>query len=398
VQRPLNPRERRIVDLAGGLADRFAAGAGALDRENAFPSENYELLEQAGYLKLTVPEEFGGLGASLYETLLAQERLAMGDPATALTVNMHVIPIGQWAALWRRNGNAAIEDVLRRAGAGELVWASFTSERGMSNTIMDSSTRARRVDGGYLISGYKIFCTNITAATDFTITARLDEDGSEPQLLLLRVNKDAAGLTPTGKWDTLGMRATQSIDLEIEDLFVSEDALFHAQPVGHLTEAVARTILCWGMTSFGAIYSGLAAGAIEWAKETVLRLGRQSDPLVQNAFADMEILLETGRALLYRHAHEVGEGLIYEQIPLQDVVARAALAKMVPVNNAIQILEQIVDVVGGAALSRSLPLERLLRDAYAGPVMPLNNHTARKLIGASALGITVAPVAEAVPL
>src|ERR687892_2707374 len=100
----LTPRERDLVELAGGLADRFAERAGEHDRESTFPFENYEEMREAGYLGLTVPEELGGRGASLYELILAQERLAMGDGSTALAVNMHVSPIGQLASLWRGGG------------------------------------------------------------------------------------------------------------------------------------------------------------------------------------------------------------------------------------------------------------------------------------------------------
>src|SRR5947209_3108876 len=82
----LTPRQREIWELAGRLADTFAERAQTFDRENRFPFENYEELRESGYLRLTVPEELGGLGASLYETVLAQERLAQGDGSTALAV------------------------------------------------------------------------------------------------------------------------------------------------------------------------------------------------------------------------------------------------------------------------------------------------------------------------
>ena len=392
MRRPLTSREREIVDLAGGLADRFTARAGTYDRENRFPVENYVDLKESGYLRLSVPEEFGGFGASLHEIMLAQERLAMGDPGTALAVNMHVVPIGQWAGIWRINHNPAIAAVLAKAGSGELVWAGFTSERGVANTIMDANTKAEKVDGGYRITGYKTFCTNIAVATDFTITARLDGDAGDAELLILHATRDAPGFQPTGTWDTLGMRATQSIDLEIDSVFVPDEALIHRQPIGHLNEVIGRTILSWGVSSFGAVYSGIAVAAFEWAKDMVIRQGRERDPLIQALFAEMDVLIETGRAVLWRHAQEVADGLIYEQLTVQEVIARASLAKLVPVNNTISVMQKVIDAVGGPTLSRSLPFERLWRDAQAGPVMPFNNLAAAKLIGATAFGIEIAPI------
>src|SRR5262245_47391126 len=140
MRRPCTARERKIVELAGNLAEQFAPRAAEHDRESTFPFENYDIMRSSGYLRLTVPEEFGGMGASLYELMIAQERLAMGDAGTALAVNMHLTPIGQWAGIWRITKNPAIEDILRRAGNDSLIWAGFTSEAGVENVIMGAKT------------------------------------------------------------------------------------------------------------------------------------------------------------------------------------------------------------------------------------------------------------------
>jgi alkylation response protein AidB-like acyl-CoA dehydrogenase len=118
LKRILTPRQREIVELAGGLADVFAERAQRWDRENAFPFSNYDDLRESGYLRGTVPQDLGGGGWSLGELVLAQERLAMGDGATALAVNMHVSPIGQWASIWRDTGDERLEEMLRGVAAG----------------------------------------------------------------------------------------------------------------------------------------------------------------------------------------------------------------------------------------------------------------------------------------
>src|SRR5690349_19019072 len=91
----LTPRQQHIVELAGTLAERFAARADAHDRVGSFPFENYADLHEFGYLKLIVPREYGGEGADLFEIVLAQERLARGDGATAMAVDMTLHLIGQ---------------------------------------------------------------------------------------------------------------------------------------------------------------------------------------------------------------------------------------------------------------------------------------------------------------
>ncbi|MBL8268337.1 MAG: acyl-CoA/acyl-ACP dehydrogenase [Steroidobacter sp.] len=386
------------MELAARLADDFALRAAEHDRDGTFPFENYDLMRDCGYLRLTVPEEFGGMGASLYELMLAQERLAMGDAATALAVNMHLTPIGQWAGIWRITRNPAIEDVLRRAGENTLVWAGFTSEPGVENVIMGAKTRATRAPGGYIVDGYKVFCTNIEVATDFTVSVQHDDPVHGPELLLLKVSRDSPGLRPVRNWDVAGMRSTQSGDLEIKSLFVPEHNVVHRQPIGQYNETIARTILCWGVSSFGAVYSGIGAGAIEWARQQVARRNRQTDPAVRQLFAEMEVLLETGRAVAYRHAQEVREEQIFEQLTIQEVMARSALAKMVPVNNTIAIMQKIIDAVGSAAFQRKQPFERMLRDAHAGPFMPFSNLAAYRLFAANVFGEELAPTGPALDL
>jgi len=385
----LTPEQQEIVDLAGQLADTFAERATTYDRENRFPVENYVELRESGYLTLTVPRELGGRGATLYDLVLAQERLAMGDGSTALAVNMHVSPIGQWASIWRSTGDERLEKLLRRVAAGEVVWASLTAEQGVANNLMDARTTATKVDGGYRISGRKMFCTNSVVATNFSFTARYDDPETGPRLGLFQTAK-GDGFEFVETWDTLGMRGTQSNDLQIEDAFVPDSALVHSLPVKHLDATVLKSVFCWAMATFGSVYLGIAAGAMDWTRQMVEQRERTRDPFVQSSFAQMELLLETARAVLYRHCQDVESAEIL-RIGVQKGFARAALAKVVPCNNAVEIMRHVVDVAGGAAFLRRFPLERMWRDVQAGPIMPYNNHQALQLLGATSLGVPLAP-------
>src|SRR6266851_3458827 len=95
-------REQRFIDLAAGLADDFAQRAAQHDEEASFPHENYARLRESGYTVLTVPERFGGLGATLLERIKAQERLAQGCGPTALAINMHFNVLGLLIDLHQR--------------------------------------------------------------------------------------------------------------------------------------------------------------------------------------------------------------------------------------------------------------------------------------------------------
>jgi alkylation response protein AidB-like acyl-CoA dehydrogenase len=389
----LTPRERELVELAGSLADRFAERAAEHDREATFPFENYEDMREAGYLGLTVPEELGGRGAGLYELILAQERLAMGDGSTALAVNMHVSPIGQLASLWRSSGDERLADVLRRAADGRLVYASMSAEPG-DPILMTSSTVAERVDGGYRVTGKKIFGTESAVCTEFSTRARYDDPQRGPEVLFFRLPRDVEGLRMKETWDTMGMRATRSDDFELDNVFVPDEAVFHSYPVEHFDATMLKTVWGWAMPTFGAVYLGIGAGALQFAREQVQARGRQDDAHVQNLFAEMEVLLETARAVLYRHAQEMDSGALYTQVPVQDGMARAVLTKYVTTNNAVAIVDRALHVVGGAGYYRRFPLERMYRDVRAGPIMPYSNLEAHDLFGRTSLGIGIAPAVE----
>src|SRR5579859_5799960 len=94
---PRTERQRGLMRLTATLADRFAERAAEHDRDNSFPFENVRDMHEAGYLALTVPEEYGGLGANVLEFVLCQQRLAQGDGATALAVGMHLANVGRLA-------------------------------------------------------------------------------------------------------------------------------------------------------------------------------------------------------------------------------------------------------------------------------------------------------------
>jgi alkylation response protein AidB-like acyl-CoA dehydrogenase len=394
MRQPLTTRQQEIVDLAGSLALEFGERAAEHDRDATFPFENYDRMRDAGYLGLTVPEELGGRGASLYELLLAQERLATGCSATALAVNMHVSPIGQLAILWRRTGDPNLEQSLRDAAAGRTIYAAMTAERGHS-VLMDSHTIAERVDGGFRVTGDKIFGTESAVCTQFTSMARYEDPVTGPRVLFFRIPRDSDGMTVKQTWDTMGMRGTQSNDFRLDGVFVPEDAVFHSFPVGHFDAIMLKTVWCWAQPSFGAVYLGIGLGAMEYAREQAIKRGTASSPQIQQLFAEMEILLETARAVLYRHAAEVEADLIADRLEVQEGMARAVLAKYVAGNHAAQIVDKAMHVVGGSGYYRRSPLERMYRDVRAGTIMPANNVEAFELIGRTAVGIEVAP---AIPL
>jgi alkylation response protein AidB-like acyl-CoA dehydrogenase len=398
MRRLLTDRQAEIVDLAASLADRFAERAPAHDRDNTFPAENWPEMAQAGYLALAVPTELGGRDATVLELLLAQERLAQGCGSTALAVLMHHTTVTSFRAAWRRTRDPRAERFLRGAATGEIVLASCTSEAGHGGAIEDCSTTATRVEGGFRLDGRKIFFTESAVATHFTTVAKLEHPKLDhamlgPQMVFFGgIPIETAGAEIVRTWDTLGMRATQSNDLVLDGVFVPDECLFHACPVGHLDATIALTVWSLNVPAFGAVSLGIAAGGIEHARSAVFARGRQADAEVQHAFAEMEILLESARAVLQRHGQEVESFDRGAALTVPELFARGNLAKYVACENAVRIMHLVLEVTGGQGYHRRSPVERMYRDVRAGAIMPDSSPAARRTFAETALDIAAKPV------
>ena len=390
MERCLNARESRVVGIADGLAASFTAGAAGHDRDASFPRDNYEELRAAGMLGLTVPEELGGMGAGLYEMCLVLERLAGGCASTALALTMHVSPILQLGLLWRGGtAGAGAEETLRGAATGEVIFASLSAEAGAS-TLMTSRATAVPVDGGYRVTGEKVFATESAVCTHFSTMARFDDPDRGPRIVFFRIPRSAEGLVFHDTWDTLGMRATQSDDWEMRDVFVPEDAVFHSYPVGHLDGGLLRTVWGTAMPAFGSVYLGVAAGALDWCREWAVGRGHRHHPGVQSRIARMEILLESARAAIRSHCIDWESGAL-PALDVQAGIAKCCAVKHIATNNAVEMLDLAMEIAGSSGFHRRNPLERMYRDVRAGTVHPANNLDTEELVGKTALGIAVAP-------
>src|SRR5690606_28965434 len=150
--------------------------------------------------------------------------------------------VAQMADMWRATGDPKLAQFFTDVAEGRIVWASLTSERGVGNSITDSTVRAERVEGGFSVTGNKVFCTNTDICTHFSLTARYDDPEAGPTVMIMRTSRDAPGLEVHRTWDTMGMRATQSNDLRIEGLIVPDEDIIHRFPANHLDAVVVKTV------------------------------------------------------------------------------------------------------------------------------------------------------------
>jgi alkylation response protein AidB-like acyl-CoA dehydrogenase len=251
--------QRELQQRARCLAEDFATRAAEHDREASDPVENYAALRDAGFYGLNVPTEFGGAGVGLLGWSLAAEELGRGCASTALSFNMHLSVVGPVLqsplvppAVKERLAKMVVQD-------GKLVGGNF-SEPTTSGLVGTPGplTRARRVTGGYRITGRKAFASMIAAADFVMVMAYPDEATAPTAAMLLLVPPEASGRRVEHVWDTLGMRATRSDSMILEDCFVPEDALlFRSDDI----VPFRRTGANWFWASYTPVYLGIGVAA-----------------------------------------------------------------------------------------------------------------------------------------
>lgn len=373
--------------LSEEAVTRFNSRAAGYDRENAFFSEDFEELRAAGYLKMAVPEDLGGMGMTLAEVCRQQRRLAYHAPATALATNMHLYWTGVAADL-RKAGDASLEWLLREAAAGE-VFAAGHGERGNDLPLFLSTARAERVDGGYKLYGHKMFGSLTPVWTRLGIHAMDASDPNNPQIVHVFMPRDTPGYRIDPSWDTLGMRATRSDDTVLEGAFVPDRYVARVLPAG-AADLFVLGIFAWAEPTFASIYLGLAKRALDIGmagakKRTSLALSRSMayHPEVQHLVAESVFALEGAEAQVEKVADDWSNGVDHGgNWPLKLVAAK---------HNATEAAKKVVDAMmtisGGTGMFKSNELERLYRDVRCGGFHPANSMLAHELVGKIALGI-----------
>jgi alkylation response protein AidB-like acyl-CoA dehydrogenase len=404
--------QQELMALARGLAlERFAPRAERHDREASFPFDDYDDLRAAGLLALCVPEQYGGRGASYETYCLVAEQLAQGNGSTALTFNMHcltMLMMGEMADAMPMSAKARERhEALRRRKYSEVVERgvfygqphSEPVEQGQTDTALSMGgrrfgTTARKVDGGYVVTGRKFFVSLAGAAPYFATPAiRLGDEPWIERTLYLQVPKDAPGVSFPGEWDPMGMRGTVSRDMSLQDVFVPDEG--EVLPPG-LFGALYNAFPHLSPLTFSATFLGLMQAAYDYTIEYLTgkvpgASGVQTEVATKgHAVAEMLFTLEAARALYYR---AIAEARV--DAPL-DAVQRARAACVTVQRSAVTVTQEAIRVCGGRALLRRHPLERYARDARAGALMrPWTQDIATQQAWESALG--VAPGQGAAP-
>ncbi|MEI7713944.1 MAG: acyl-CoA dehydrogenase family protein [Rhodospirillales bacterium] len=360
----------RLRDRCLELAADFATRSAAHDRDASHPTENYDILRSEGFLALTVPKAYGGQGVGFLGHTLAYEALGQGCPSTALSFNMHasvVNPVLESPEVSEATKRYIADLVVNR---GALIGGNF-SEPGHTSLIGERPLTARtvRVPGGYRINARKMFASML-GATDYAMVLTYPDGMTAPTAgALMLVPRDAPGRRVDANWDVLGMRATRSDALLLDDCAVDERA---ALLWTNDLRTFRRSYFNWFWGSYTAVYLGVAVAAYDELRRVVRerRPEGYAQPLayhpdVRRHVAELSADLEAARLIVYRSAW-----LSDRDGPTDETTAALYRAKYV-VGEAVGRIGRVALNLGGAhAIFKGSRLEQLFRDAAPGAIQP----------------------------
>lgn len=350
----LSDHDQQLLDRARALAADFATRARAHDDDASFPEEDFRRLREEGFLTLAVPKELGGHGmwqSNQFATYyLILEALASGNASTAQLVQIQSHATGIIANL---GSDALKRDVLGQVVERGVLVASCGSETD-PNQMASSDGRAemRAVDGGFRLTCTKHFASLAPQADYFVVYVMAPGAASAAEgLTTVLVSKDDSGVSLQNNWDTLGMRATISWGLVLDDVFVPWERVM-GQP-GDWVQHDPRTFTL----AYVANHLGTAQGVYDFVLEYLKqRSFLTQDNTIMFTVGEMDAALQATRtSMLYA-------AWLWEQGRFNDAELASMRALHTSKQMALMVTSKAFDVVGARAAFRHLPVERAFRD------------------------------------
>ena len=344
------------------------------DLHSKFPYENINWLIKEGYTITVLPKSYGGEGATPEDVIILQETLGKIDGATALSIGWHMGVVGQIYSenLWDKEiMDEFAEEVLNGAIVNRAVSEADT---GSPTRGARPSTNAKLVGDEYIINGVKTFTTMSQRLTHFLVGAFIPE---KEALGFFLIPRETEGLTIAENWNMVGMRATESHDLVLDDVKIDKKYLVEVSkgPRGAVPNP-------WNL-HIPAVYLGIAQAARDYAVDFANEYSPGSIegviadiPAVEQNIGNMELELTTARHYIYSVIDK------YQNPPITNarINEEIGAAKHVVVNHAIKIIDSAMRIVGAKSLEMERPLQRYYRDIRAGlHNPPMDDITIKKL-------------------
>ncbi|TWE06475.1 alkylation response protein AidB-like acyl-CoA dehydrogenase [Neobacillus bataviensis] len=340
---------RQFVD------EEVAPGAIERDRTKRFPVEIFKKLSDLGMMGLPFPEKYGGSGADTISFAIVVEELSRGCGSTGITYSAHISLGGAPLNLFGTEEQKL--KYLTPICTGESLGAFGLTEPNAGSDAGGTRTSAQEENGEFIINGNKCFITNASYAHHLALTAVTSVKNGQKEISAIIVPTNAEGFTIIDNYEKMGLNASNTTELVLENVKVPVDHLLGKRGEGFRQFLIT---LDGGRIGIGAMAVGIAQGAYEralaYAKERK-QFGKSisSFQAVQFKLADMAMKIELARNLVYKAAWLKDQGRPFSK--------EAAMCKLYASEMCMEVTDQAVQIHGGYGYMKEYQVERMMRDA-----------------------------------
>jgi alkylation response protein AidB-like acyl-CoA dehydrogenase len=330
-----------------------------MDREGLFKPELIRQFFELGLMGIEIPEEFGGAGGSFFMSILGIESLSMIDASAAIYVDVQNTLVNNAILRW---GNEDLKKKYLPLLASEKLGAYALSEAGSGSDAFALKTRAEEKGDHFILNGQKLWITNANEADIFIIFANANPSAGYKGITAFLVERVFEGFSVSKKEDKLGIRASSTCELVLNNCAVPKENILGELGKGY---KVAIETLNEGRIGIGAQMIGISEAALRYGMGYSKEREQFGTPIsefqaIQFQLADVATNLEAARMLVYNAARLKDAGM--------DFLKEAAMAKLFSSRIAEQITSRILEIYGGYGYTKEYPVEKLYRDAKIGQI------------------------------
>ncbi|HEY6272258.1 MAG TPA: acyl-CoA dehydrogenase [Terriglobales bacterium] len=330
-----------------------------MDEQGVFAPELIKQFFELGLMGIEVPETYGGAGGKFFDAILAVEEISKVDPSAGVVVDVQNTLVNNALLHWTNDEQK--RRYLPRMVA-DTVGAYALSEAGSGSDAFAMQTRAQLKGSDYMLNGRKLWITNGKEAGVFILLATIDPAAGYKGVTAFIVEKSFPGFSVGKKEDKLGIRASSTCELVLEDCRVPKENVLGVLGQGY---KIAIETLNEGRIGIGAQMLGLARGAWEAAlkySQERKQFGRRISEFqgIQFQLAQMATEIDAVRLMVYNAARMKDAGMNF--------VKEAAMTKLFASQVAERVASLAVEIMGGVGFTKDYPVEKLYRDAKIGKI------------------------------
>src|SRR5688572_13330857 len=356
----LTEEERLLAQSVLAYArERVAPHVARMDEEGQLEPALVPSLFEMGLMGIEIPEAYGGAGGSFMNAILAVEALAQVDASLAVVVDVQNTLVDNALMRW---GSPDQKQRYLPKLSSSWVGSYALSEQGSGSDAFALAARAERADGGWRLTGRKLWITNAAEASLFIVLANVDPSQGYRGITAFLVERDSAGFEVGKKENKLGIRASSTCELILDGCRVPNENVLGEVGKGY---KIAIETLNEGRIGIGAQMLGIAQGAFDYAMGYIHERKQFNKAIadfqgVQFQYARMAMEIEAARLLVYNAARLKDAG--------QPFVKEAAMAKLSASEVAERSASLAVELLGGVGFTKDYPVEKFYRDAKIGKI------------------------------